>query len=89
MENETTRGSYGIGLLRAKGVLGAKTRGGGPHRQNSMPMHRPELVMRDTAFSGVPCLSKGMYKKLHAFLKIRAKVNLFLATASKRALLSC
>jgi hypothetical protein len=77
------------GLLPAMRVLEAETRGGEPHRPNSMPAHPSELEMRDTGFSGVPCLSKGMYKKLHAFLKIRAKVNLFPAIASKRALLSC
>jgi len=37
MENDTTRDSYGIWLLPAMGVLAAETRGGGPHRQNSMP----------------------------------------------------
>jgi steroid 5-alpha reductase family enzyme len=45
--------------------------------------------MRDTGFPGVPRLSKGMYKKLHAFSKMQAKVDLFLPVASKRALLSC
>jgi hypothetical protein len=48
-----------------------------------------QLVMRATGYSGVLRLSKGMYKKLHAFSNLRTKVNLFPATASKRALLSC
>jgi hypothetical protein len=46
-------------------------------------------VTRDTGFSGVLSLSKGMYKKLDAFLKMQATVDLFLVIASNRALLSC
>ena len=70
-------------------LLGAETRGGEPHRQNSMPVHRWELLMRDTGFSGVSCLWKGMYKNLAGTLKIPAKVNLFVPIASNRALVSC
>jgi hypothetical protein len=77
------------GLLPAMRVLEAETRGGEPHRPNSMPANPSELEMRDTGFPGVPRLSKGMYKKLHAFSKMQAKVDLFLPVASKRALLSC
>jgi hypothetical protein len=43
-------------LLPAMGVLGAETRGGEPHREDSMPAHRSELVMADTGFSAVPGL---------------------------------
>ena len=58
--NETSRNSYRIGLLPAMAVPRAETRGGGAHRESSMPVYGWELVKRATGFSGDRALCKSM-----------------------------